>query len=69
MRLALVGLVLLGCGGALPDVSPSRALCYAGADVRAQKRVDTECVGVAFAVCPAHDAILAELRSDQEACR
>ncbi|MES2384531.1 MAG: hypothetical protein V4593_08275 [Pseudomonadota bacterium] len=64
-------LALCGCGAALPP--PSRAACYAIADVRAQYRVDAECslgdAGVPFAECPAHDDILASLQRDQEACK
>jgi hypothetical protein len=52
---------------------PGRALCYAGADQRAQTRVDSECrIGdavVAFSVCPAHDEIMAQLKADQKACK
>jgi len=70
---ALFGLVLVpACSAALPP--PSRALCYAVADARAQERVDAECrVGdagaVLFAECPAHDEIMAELQRAQEACK
>lgn len=68
---ALVVLALCGCGAALPP--PSRALCYAAADQRAQARVDHECrigdAGVAFAECPAHDDIMAQLAADQQECK
>lgn len=75
MRAGLVvflSLVLGACSAAqLPP--PPRVLCYAAADVRAQKRVDTECrigdAGVSFAECPAHDDIMAQLKRDQEECQ
>lgn len=73
MRAAFfAALAVLGCSAAqLPP--PPRALCYAAADVRAQKRVDTECrigdAGVPFAECPAHDDIMAQLKRDQEECQ
>jgi hypothetical protein len=72
MRAVLAFVVLSGCSAALPP--PSRVVCYAVADVRAQARVDAECggagdAGVPFAQCPAHDSIIAELKAAQEACK
>lgn len=67
----LGALLALGCSAAL--LPPARALCYANADQAAQSRVDRECrvgdAGVAFAECPAHDEIMAQLKKDQEACK
>jgi hypothetical protein len=68
VRAALLCAALLGCG-AVQMPPADRALCYAAADVRAQARVDAECKGVVFAVCPAHDSILAQMQSEQEACK
>jgi hypothetical protein len=70
---ALFGLSLIpACSAALPAPPPSRALCYAAADQRAQARVDAECAigdaGVPFSECPARDEILASLKADQEGC-
>ena len=69
--LALCALAGAACSAALPP--PSRTLCYAAADLRAQERVDRECrigdAGVSFAECPAHDDIMAQLKRDQEGCR
>ena len=69
---ALLIVAALGCGGSFPSVPPSRALCYAAADLRAQERFDRECrigdAGVPFSECPAAPAIDAQLRQEQEAC-
>lgn len=67
----LLPALLLACGAALPP--PERALCYANADHLAQERVDAECKdasgAVHFASCPTKDAIMADLRAQQEACK
>lgn len=77
MRLFLFGSfcgVLVACGAALVP-PPSRALCYAMADLRAQARVDRECAGapdaggVDLSACPARDDIMSELQRAQEACK
>lgn len=74
MRAAALAAVLvaLGCSAAQLPPAP-RVICYAAADVRAQKRVDAECrigdAGVPFAECPAHDDIMAQLKRDQEECK
>lgn len=71
MRVTVLAILLCGCGAALPP--PSRALCYANADQKAQRAVDKECrigdAGVKFSECPSHDEIMAQLRRDQEACQ
>ncbi len=68
---ALLFAAVLSCGGALPP--PERALCYANADHAAQVRVDKECAdatgAVHFASCTNRDAIMADLRAQQEACK
>lgn len=68
----LAALPVAGCSAALPLPPVTRALCYANADQAAQAAVDRECrigdAGVQFAECPAHDAIMAKLASDQKDC-
>jgi hypothetical protein len=66
--------LIWGCGAATPAaVSPSRAVCYAAADMRAQERADTECrlgdTFVPFAECPSYPDIMSELQRSQEACK
>lgn len=73
MKALFLALVLTGCAALKPALpSADRALCYANADQAAQKRVDVECrigdLKVPFPECPAHDAIMAQLKADQEAC-
>ncbi len=72
MRALVAAALLCACSAAIAP-PPSRALCYAMADLHAQARVDRECrigdAGVDIASCPAHDEILAQLQKDQEACK
>jgi hypothetical protein len=71
-RTALALLACLACGGSYPGAlpKPDRAVCYAVADHHAQSRVDNECASVtSFLQCPAKDSILAQLQSEQQACK
>ncbi len=72
--LAALCAALMACSAALSAVPPpSRAVCYALADQRAQARVDAKCrvgdAGVPFQECPAATDILEQLQREQEACK
>jgi hypothetical protein len=58
----------LACGGSLVDRG-ARELCYAQAEQRAQASTDEQCGDQSFLECPAADAIMSALKSDQEACK
>lgn len=73
MRATLVLVALCAACSAAVAPPPSRALCYALADLRAQARVDRECragdAGTDISTCATHDDILAQLQREQEACQ
>jgi hypothetical protein len=67
MKLILLTLTLAACGPTAEQLR-ARELCYTRAETEAQKRVDIECEGAAFAECQAARDILDDLRVAQEAC-
>jgi hypothetical protein len=58
---------LAGCGGSLVDRG-LREACYAQAEAKAQAAVDAQCADRPFPECPSADAIVAQLKADQESC-
>jgi hypothetical protein len=66
--LAATGSFLALACSATPEQLRERELCYERAESEAQRRVDSECEGMAFAECPVGHRILDDLRKAQEAC-
>lgn len=64
---AAAGLNLTGCGASISQL-PAYDRCLAGAEAKAQARVDAECPADA-GVCPAFEGIVAELEAAQKECR
>jgi hypothetical protein len=67
IQIAASAVLTVSCGASLAQLR-DREMCYTRAETQAQKRIDVECEGMAFAECPAARAILQDLQKAQEAC-